>query len=789
MKKIFFQVFTGIFLGLIILMIGFVGYFYLNQDKIVDVLINEINRKVDTKIDVGEVSMSFWERFPSISVKFQDVVVHSSVEYSGTEADTLLFAQHLFFDLNVRTLVSQTPKISRLSVVNGFITLATDRHGRNNYDIFPPEPSATKKAQKDFQIDAFELENVQVNYKDDRSNDFYQNEIISANIEGMLNANTFNLNVQLKLAKTNLIPTRYNYFSTYSWNGNISRSANGFFQWNGELRAENFSAEVQGSYNLPDETMVVKSGEIKIQTSTINKFLRKEKINQFKLIGGALFIKSFDYFAGKNTWQIHAVFKGNPDIEYLKKRVSLKMDGQLTNDGKNTLINFDRFDALHANSNLHFEGSFRYPQQYVRGITSFSLNLVDWQSDLEKLPVTNITGIVVGQAQVDGRLAPGTEISSFFKEGEVGLQNVGLDIRDNNFSIRQLNSNMNVTPEKILIKNLNGTFNKNKLAFNGEVSSIFNYLLENQPLKIKGNVKASHFNLNEYLLISEENTPGNPFQLTDNIRLQIVAEITELVQNKFNAKNFSAEINKFGRRIEMPALFMETAQGTVRAEGKLVQQANNEWFVQMNGKLKQVEVSEVFDQFNNFGQSEIKARHIAGKLTAQVRSEFVFTPEFDVRPASIYLWSDILIENGQLNNYETLQKLAGYISVEELKHVQFDKLQNQITIIDQTVKIPFMEIKSSAIDLDLSGTHTFNNAMDYQLSVGLADVLFKKLRQKHKNTFAWEKNNKMMVAVDIKGTDEDYKVSFKEVKRKKIEPEPAENKPGKKKFQIEFDDM
>ncbi len=788
MNKAVFQVFAGVLLGVAILLAGFIGYFYLNQDKIVDVLINEINRKVDTKIDVGSASMSFWERFPGISVKFENVTVHNASAYKGNQSDTLLFAQQLFFDLNVRTLISKTPKISRLSVANGKIILATDASANNNYDIFPQEQSTTKKSAKELRIDAFELEKMQINFHDERKNISFKNRIKYANIEGVINAETFNLNVEVELAKTNLIPARYNYFSTYKWTGKIARLKENIFQWNGKLETAGFISQVQGNYNPREKSTMLTSTNIELRKPVMNEIFRRERIKKIEVLEGALHIKSFDYFDKANTRQVHAVFQGDPVVKIFDKQVSMSFEGQLTNDGTNSLVNFDFFDAIYGESNLHFEGNYRHPQKHIRGYTSFNANLNDWQSEFGKLPVTNLNGLVDGQAKVDGRLTAG--FSSFFTEGELGLQQVSLDLRKNNLSIKQLNSIMEINPENILIKKLNGNFNQNKLQFNGEVSSVFKFLLENQPLLIRGKAKAEKFNLNDYLLMSDEEQSGEPFQLTDNIRLQIETNIAELVQNKFQAKNFSAKINKFGKRIEMPDLYMETARGKVRAEGKLVQQGNNEWFVQLNGHLDNVDVAETFRQFQNFGQTEINARHISGKLNASVRSEFVFSPRFKVRPASIYLWSDIVVENGKLNNYETLQKLAGFISVEELKNVQFEKLQNQITIVNQTVKIPYMEIKSSAIDLDLTGTHTFNNVMEYEISVGLADVLFNKLRRKHTNTFAWKKNNKTMVAVDIKGTNEDYKVSFKNVKRKKVDPEPTNKTRGKKKkFQIEFDDM
>jgi len=73
--------------------------------------------------------------------------------------------------------------------------------------------------------------------------------------------------------------------------------------------------------------------------------------------------------------------------------------------------------------------------------------------------------------------------------------------------------------------------------------------------------------------------------------------------------------------------------------------------------------------------------------------------------------------------------LSRFIRVGDLNQVKFSTLENQIRIKGQKIIIPDMEIHSNAINIKLSGEHTFQNEIDYRLQVLLSDLLAGRNRQ------------------------------------------------------------
>jgi len=64
--------------------------------------------------------------------------------------------------------------------------------------------------------------------------------------------------------------------------------------------------------------------------------------------------------------------------------------------------------------------------------------------------------------------------------------------------------------------------------------------------------------------------------------------------------------------------------------------------------------------------------------------------------------------------------------------VKFATLKNQIEIKDKVISFPAMDIKSSAINIQASGTHTFDNVINYRLRILLSELLSKKARKAKK---------------------------------------------------------
>ena len=81
--------------------------------------------------------------------------------------------------------------------------------------------------------------------------------------------------------------------------------------------------------------------------------------------------------------------------------------------------------------------------------------------------------------------------------------------------------------------------------------------------------------------------------------------------------------------------------------------------------------------------------------------------------------------------FKPLESLSDYINLDDLKEVQFSTLENRIEIDNNVITIPDMEIRSSALSVFLSGTHTFEQRIDYSIKLLLSELLSNTFRKKN----------------------------------------------------------
>ena len=167
----------------------------------------------------------------------------------------------------------------------------------------------------------------------------------------------------------------------------------------------------------------------------------------------------------------------------------------------------------------------------------------------------------------------------------------------------------------------------------------------------------------------------------------------------------------------------------------------------------------------NFGQEYFVAENIKGKATVAIDFASIWDQQLKLKKDQLYVLADLNMTQGELINYQPAMALSKFIEVDELEHIRFSKLATQIEIKDETISIPQTDIHSSALDLTISGTHTFDNHIDYRFKMLMSDVLWRKAKSKKKETseFGYIEDDglgRTTLYLHMTGTVKDYKITY-----------------------------
>src|SRR5690606_16412614 len=116
------------------------------------------------------------------------------------------------------------------------------------------------------------------------------------------------------------------------------------------------------------------------------------------------------------------------------------------------------------------------------------------------------------------------------------------------------------------------------------------------------------------------------------------------------------------------------------------------------------------------------------------------------------------IQNGQLKDFKMLEQFSTYVKMRDLMDIRFANLENYIEIADQKLYLPVMFIQSNAMNLTVSGEHSFENVMDYNIKVNAGQVMANRFKASSSQPQPAKKKGWFNLYFNIAGTVEDYKV-------------------------------
>jgi len=777
------QLVLGLLLGLFLLMAFVFGYFYFNQDKIVQLVVDEVNRNVNAQIDVHDVSMSFWERFPLASIKFQDVTIHNAKSFGQKTAQNLLVTEYLYFDLDLKTLISDKPQIRRLSVGPGELNLLVDKQNKPNYFI----AKSAESGGGEFELGNLEIKGLKVNYTDFGSGIKQTFDVKSADISAIIGEEEKLFDVNVSIENPTFVPVKYIFFEDYGFVGHITLTNENIMNWYGIVNFDGVEIENKGSYAIGTSSLALEVSPFLVDDDLAIKLFKSIDIpikpNKLSLNVNKLLLQASSQSVYLNASYL---LDGSFDINKEFNSIDLNNKGVIVWDNNNLQINVQKLNASYANSNLGFVGEFNSRNTNISGKLNFHVELNDFEEYLNQYKIENPKGILDGNFQIENHNTLNNKNFNI-RKGEVGLTNLALNLTDNHLNIEDVQSLLYFSDDEIIVEELKGIINKNDVEFNGTTKGLQQYLFSGGVLSISGDVFSNEFYLSDFLYASPESKSGT-IKLGEKLNMDMDVIVKDLRNNNFIGSNLSLKLDKKGHKLNFKNFDINTSGGHLSGNGVFLEQDNGEWYTTISANIDQIEIGTFFAQMNDFGQNYIVSDNLKGQLTASISSDFVFNPQFKVKTESIYLDADVEVVDGELINYKALEELSDFISVDELNHIKFNTLKNRISIHDNKIVIPQMQIQSSAIDIGVVGEHYFNDNIDYQISVGLTDVLFGKIPRKLRKDSKRRKNKKLTLFVDITGNINDPKISLSKISREKVIDTEKETN-TKKKFDIEFDDI
>ena len=790
--------FLAWFFGICIALIVFaIGAYYLAkkyEDPVRDYILKEVNKRLQSPVHVLDINFSLLERFPSASLVMDSVWAEENLVKIG-EADTLFFFRKVHLNLNLFDILDGQYKINEIETRDGFMRLKIDQEGYDNFHIWSENTDTTGFL---LELDRVHIQNTEFSYRNllrDQRYDILANELY---FNGRFSDESYTMAVygqgevhDISIRGTTYLENRHVDVDTdlditasserYAFRkGNLIIDKTLDFKVSGAFEGDGIDLRILGSdldiistlSLIPSETRSVfddytSSGELSFDCTLKGAFGKTDNPNfevTFSVSDGSI-------YKNASSWKL----------------TDLTGDGSLTNGARKSFssaeiilnnlkgeLNGDSFSSKFSVSNFN--------QPSIDGFVRFESNLEALSGFFNVEWMANSTGKFVLDASISTTLAnpSNPEARDFLNSkasGSIQLYNADIKLPQDERSYKIDTASFSILNNSLEIIKYRGEINTCEIDLEGKVDGFLNYLFSKTgDLDVKGVVKTGEINLDDLFPTTSSSQSGVvvAFPSRANWDLTIISKAFQ--QGKFEAQEISGRLLMNSFKVEASALEFMSQSGAMQGDIGVYRFGENQFGIQTNFRTFDVDVKQLFETFNNFEQSFITSDALEGRLDADISFQALCDSMLNIQTASINSSIDLKISEGALVAFKPLTSVADeikkkpmlrlFISTDELRKrleiVRFATLENEITILNGVVSIPRMEIKSSALNINASGTHGLDNKIDYRLDFAFSDLLELKDRKEPYNEFVQrDDEGKTRIYLSMMGTAQDFEVEVK----------------------------
>jgi len=762
------------FIVSLLLLGGITFYTYAYGDEIKAYLLKEINKQLLVQTDVEDVEISLLQNFPNLSLILKDVNMKS-------EDKTIITAEDMRVKFSLADLIDKNFILHSVSISNGALNLLEDKNGRYFPKIW--EEKKDKEQTSDF---SFELNLQKVGLKN-----------IGLQIKDQKESTAFDLTVKYAWAKGNFGSDLYEL----AWNSEIEKFS---YSKNGKSIIKDQDLKLEAICQIRNESQSILLNQVDLVWENI-PISAKGKINYKENV-----VVELDFDKGKAPLSEYSNLmpeKTRQRLDSLNAKANLALKGRLEGElspifRPSLLINFEINKAsLSSPSNywqaneLRLQGKYENANISKENIAFISvdtvegkLNQLDFHGNAywSQSPSSNLNfeGVINGELvklnefmadssqfnggdfelNLDLKLPMdllGKSNSKAWKKGENSLylkiSEGSLDV-NSKYQIRHLNTEAALGKNDLYAEHLSFDVNEISANFKGQFLNLVSFIEDsNAVLFVDGNLNSKSIKIEELINLTASDNEGS-----NNLQFYFNCKVDEMTYKDLVMEEVSCNLRMKDDLLLFSNYSFLTLGGDISGDLSL-QLRKDRTILQTESEFNNIDVNGMFKAFYDFDQDMIKGENIYGIASGLMNMELSYDEKGEIMSETLILNGFIDIQEGRLVKYKPIYELSKYIKLDELKEIRFSRLQNQVRIENRTIHIPRFNINSSAINLQMEGTHSFDNEVDYRFSLLLDQILGKKAKKSKESEFGYIEDDglgKTQLFLKMTGNIDDPKVAY-----------------------------
>ena len=731
------------------------GYITYNKAEIIEKVKVRINQQIKGKVEISDLSIDFFYSFPNISVRLSNICIRDSL-WDQHHHD-FLKAKKIYVRMQFFSLFSGNPSIEKVSVEKAQIYYYTDSTGYSNLVNAngPAEKNKTtsipdlffKETRFIYDYPAHnKFHDIEVNALECHEESGIAGHVLKININGLVHGLGFNTQKGSYLKEKNL---------------------KGAF----DIRLTKTNAiQFDQVKIIIDKQPFVLAGnfQMDIAEPVFSLSIQAPEINFKKAIG--LLTEStqqkFETYNILDPININAVLIGSmayQSIPLANISFSVKDVGIETRAGRFNNCSFaanftnqsdtskPRIDANSMIAIKKFSG--KWENILLTANTIEIVNLVapflncDLHSSFDLVGLNDLSGsnsiqFIKGSGQMDinykGSLVNGDTVATVM-DGHISLKDAEINYLPRNIAFKNLRGKCIFKNKDLFIEQLQTSAGTTELAMSGSIRNLVGLIYKNpEQLILEWNISTPYLDLLDFMAFLGKKSDATSKSLQSKSKLiQTANKIDRMLEygtanlniqagkiryKKFTATNITTSLTLLQNAIILNSAKLNHAGGTILLNGSLTDEGRMN-LVKLTSTISHVDIPSLFNAFNNFGQDAITGQNMKGQLSATVNLSTSLSDKALINEKSLKSTVNFSVVNGELNNFEPLQKIATTVfKKRDFSMVRFAELKDKLEINGTAINFDRMEIRSNVFTMFVAGVYDTKMGTDMSLQVPLRNL-------------------------------------------------------------------
>ena len=767
-----------VFLVMLLAILSLVSLLLIYEDEVKSAILSKLNAQLnaEVKINPSDINITILKSFPDCSIEFKDVLMMEAIKIK--KRDTLLFAKQINLYFNIIDLWNKKYNIKKIKIDRARVKIAISETGSSNYVFWKKLNNQSIKTNDtlSFKLNLITIKNSRLFYNDKQQQFRTEVAINQLDLKGNFTETDFELSTKGNLlvdliASNNTIYLKKKTIN-FSVDLNIKGPAFAFNEARINLNKMALDFNGKGIYKDSLENLELNFIAPDMDIASVMSLLPKKvltNIDDYNSTGN-FYAKGELNYSLKNEWNIKSAFGiKNGEVTYKPKSTkltSVNIEGDFNYSKRSSGLNLKNVNLKLNNDEI--EGSciikdFKAP--YLKLVTQAKVHLENLQSFYPIDTIKLLKGNLSINANLEGLISDLTnktfsELVKLKLEGI--LNNVEVLFKGDEHSFILENCIIIAQDREIEVKDLKFKKGDSDIELNGKLPGFFKYILDsNSPLIIEGRLFSNYLRLEDLLPKQIASEKQNSAIIPKNINFTLKTEINKLSYSKFLANTISGQIEIKNQKAMISDMALKTMDGAAQID-ILADNTGDNLIVDLSSIITGINIKQLFKSFNNFGQSTLIDAQINGLANVNINFSGKWNNRLEADLKSIEASGNISIDKGELINFKPLMSLSKYLKIEDLMHIRFSTLESNIKIKESIINFPKTAIKNSVLNLELGGTHSFDNIIDYQIRLLVSELKSKRGKSKQEDfgDIEMDLEDKRTIFIRMKGSIDNPKIEY-----------------------------